>query len=121
VRSVVFSPDGAKIISGSDDKTLCIWDAATGAPIRGALEGHTSEIKSVLFSVDGCKIYSREVRGHCIIWDVLTLVDMGWSHRAIDLESQFGCGCGDLHIFLLESGWVTGLGGEKFWWMPTAN
>ena len=26
VISVVFSPDGSKVISGSKDKTLCIWD-----------------------------------------------------------------------------------------------
>ena len=26
VRSVVFSPDGTKIVSGSDDKTIKVWD-----------------------------------------------------------------------------------------------
>ncbi|OBS16602.1 hypothetical protein FPOA_12766 [Fusarium poae] len=31
VRSVVFSADGQRIVSGSDDKTVKIWDAATGA------------------------------------------------------------------------------------------
>ena len=27
VRSVAFSPDGSKIVSGSDDKTIKVWDA----------------------------------------------------------------------------------------------
>ena len=27
VRSVAFSPDGASIVSGSDDKTIKVWDA----------------------------------------------------------------------------------------------
>ena len=28
VNSVEFSPDGSKIVSGSGDKSICIWDAA---------------------------------------------------------------------------------------------
>ena len=31
VTSCSFSPDGASVLSGSHDKTLKIWDAATGA------------------------------------------------------------------------------------------
>ena len=27
VRSVAFSPDGSTIVSGSDDKTIKVWDA----------------------------------------------------------------------------------------------
>ena len=27
IRSVAFSPDGSKIVSGSDDKTIKVWDA----------------------------------------------------------------------------------------------
>ena len=30
IRSVAFSPDGTKIVSGSDDKTIKVWDS--GAP-----------------------------------------------------------------------------------------
>ena len=32
VRSVAFSPDGKTIVSGSNDKTLKVWDA--GAPLQ---------------------------------------------------------------------------------------
>ena len=30
IRSVTFSPDGTKIVSGSDDQTIKVWDS--GAP-----------------------------------------------------------------------------------------
>ena len=30
IRSVAFSPDGTKIVSGSDDKTIKVWES--GAP-----------------------------------------------------------------------------------------
>ena len=36
VTSCSFSPDGGSVVSGSWDKTLKIWDAATGARLRGA-------------------------------------------------------------------------------------
>ena len=29
VTSVAFSPDGATIVSGSDDQTIKVWDAGT--------------------------------------------------------------------------------------------
>ena len=52
VNSVAFSPDGRTLISGSSDKTICVWDAVTGEHMR-ILKGHTSPILSVAFSSDG--------------------------------------------------------------------
>ena len=31
VKCCAFSPDGATVLSGSDDKTLKLWDSGTGA------------------------------------------------------------------------------------------
>ena len=34
VRSVAFSPDGTKIVSGSDDKTMKVWDFGAQEPCQ---------------------------------------------------------------------------------------
>ena len=39
VYSVAYSPDGTKIISGSDDNTVKIWDANTGECLK-TMKGH---------------------------------------------------------------------------------
>ena len=34
IRSVAFSPDGTKIVSGSDDKTIKVWDFGAQEPCQ---------------------------------------------------------------------------------------
>ncbi len=40
VTSVSFSPDGTRIVTGSEDRTAKVWDARTGTPLL-ELNGHT--------------------------------------------------------------------------------
>jgi hypothetical protein len=55
VRSAAFSPDGTRIVTASNDKTVRIWDAATGNEIL-ILRGHDGDVVSAAFSPDGARI-----------------------------------------------------------------
>ena len=51
VKSVVFSPDGTKVVSCSSDLTVCEWDVKSGSLIKKTLKSaHTKQINSVAFS-----------------------------------------------------------------------
>ena len=52
VNAVAFSPDGKTVLTGSDDKTARLWDAATGRPIGPPL-AHQGAVCAVAFSPDG--------------------------------------------------------------------
>ena len=69
VNSVAYSPNGTKIISGSDDKTVKIWDAITGICLK-TLEGHSETVFSVAYSPDGTKIISGSHDTTVKIWGV---------------------------------------------------
>ncbi|MBQ2387231.1 MAG: hypothetical protein II300_08135, partial [Bacteroidales bacterium] len=69
VNSVAYSPDGTKIISGSDDGTIKIWDANTGKYLK-TLEGHSDWVNSVAYSPDGTKIISGSDDGTIKIWGI---------------------------------------------------
>lgn len=72
VSSVAFSDDGKRIISGSFDCTIRIWNAETGAAVSEPLEGHTDPVLSVAFSGDGKRIVSGSENRTIRIWDAET-------------------------------------------------
>jgi WD40 repeat protein len=72
VHSMAFSLDGKRIVSGSYDQTLRIWDAQTGQQIGQPFLGHTSGVSSVAFSPDGKRIVSGSRDNTQRIWDAQT-------------------------------------------------
>jgi WD40 repeat protein len=67
-RAVVFSHDGSRIVTASDDKTARIWDAATAREIA-VLRGHLSSVRLAAFSPDGSRILTASSDMTARIWD----------------------------------------------------
>jgi WD40 repeat protein len=71
VLSVAFSPDGTRVLSGSWDHTMMLWDTATGALIR-TFEGHSGGVSSVAFSPSGNRVLSGSWDGTIKLWEAPT-------------------------------------------------
>lgn len=57
VRALAGSPDGATLYSASADKTVRVWNVATGAVAR-VFEGHTLSVNALAITPDGALLFS---------------------------------------------------------------
>ncbi len=69
VHSVAFSPDRDRIVSGSADNTLRLWDLA-GNVVGSPFKGHSDWVRSVAFSPDGDRIVSGSFDHTLRLWDL---------------------------------------------------
>ena len=73
VTSVVFSPDGRRIVSGGADNTVRLWDVDTGQAVGQPLvrqpnAGLGSAVSSVTISPDGRHIAAHHADGTVVVW-----------------------------------------------------
>ena len=113
VTSASFSPDGKTIVSGSNDKTIKVWDAGVSAlthpptlnpnltaPVLAAASlelkaekqsAHSGEVNSVAFSPDGKSIVSGSDDKTIKVWDAVNFrrhVESEWEQFDKTVEAE---------------------------------
>jgi len=118
VTAIAISPDGQTLASSSTDKTIRLWNLATGEleqTLGRSLwfrTGHTDRINSLVFTPDGQTLISGGDDSSLILWNLtdrrasVTLDSPSWIVGAIALtpDGQFlasGSGDGKIHLWHL--------------------
>ena len=65
------TPDGLRVISASDDKTLKVWDLESGRELA-TLEGHASRVVACVATPDGRRVVSASDDKTLKVWDLAT-------------------------------------------------
>ncbi|CAE7150245.1 unnamed protein product [Rhizoctonia solani] len=68
ISCLAFSPDGTRVASGTDDKSIWVWDH-NGQLVLGPITGHSGPIRSIVYSHNGAFIISGSEDHTIRIWD----------------------------------------------------
>ena len=71
LNNAVFSPDGTRVLTSSDDKTARLWRVVTGQPLS-ILSGHTDKVTDAQFSAGGDLILTNSIDGTVRLWNAST-------------------------------------------------
>jgi WD40 repeat protein len=71
VRAGVFRPDGAVLLTASDDRTARLWDAATGKEVAPPLP-HQAGVLDAAFQPDGPLVLTGSADRTAQLWDAAT-------------------------------------------------
>jgi WD40 repeat protein len=67
VSALAWSPDSTRLVSGSWDKTVQVWDARTGE-LLSTYQDHAAAVTAVAWSPDGSRIASADLTGTVHVW-----------------------------------------------------
>ncbi|MDV3000180.1 MAG: hypothetical protein N5P05_001786 [Chroococcopsis gigantea SAG 12.99] len=69
VTCVCLSPDGVYGVSGSEDRSIKLWDISGGKVVK-TFTGHTHNVTSVVFTADGGGLISGSWDKTVKVWDI---------------------------------------------------
>ena len=89
IQSLAISGNGRWLVTGSKDKTACLWDLSALDPAKqpvptSILRGHGNAIKTVAISPDCCRVVTGSVDGTVRLWS-LTALNQGMQPEDIAL------------------------------------
>jgi WD40 repeat protein len=72
VYTVALTPDGQRLVTGSFDNSVRLWDLASGKELKvfGGPQGHTKMVNAVAVSSDGSAVISGGVEPSLKVWDL---------------------------------------------------
>ena len=119
VKAVAVMPDGQRVVSASYDKTLRLWDLASGATIR-IFEGHADVVNAVAVLSGGQRFISASRDKTLKVWDLAsgavlktfeghadevdTLTPLPDGRRVISASEKAGTRHGTIKVWDLTSG-----------------
>jgi hypothetical protein len=71
VTACAVTPDGRRVVSASEDKTLKVWDLETGRALA-TLEGHGDRVSACAVTPDGRRVVSASEDKTLKVWDLET-------------------------------------------------
>ncbi|KAI9834542.1 MAG: hypothetical protein M1819_002918 [Sarea resinae] len=116
MNSIVYSPDGQKIITTADDGKIKVWDVASGFCIVTFTE-HTSGVTACEFSKRGNVLFTASLDGSIRAWDLIRYRNfrtftaptrLSFSSIAVDPSGEVVCAGSldsfDIHIWSVQTG-----------------
>lgn len=116
MNSLVYSPDGQKVITTADDGKIKVWDVNTGFCIVTFTE-HTSGVTACEFAKKGNVLFTSSLDGSIRAWDLIRYRNfrtftaptrLSFSSLAVDPSGEVVCAGSldsfDIHIWSVQTG-----------------
>lgn len=116
MNSLVYSPDGTKIVTTADDGKIKVWDIASGFCIVTFTE-HTSGVTACEFAKKGNVLFTSSLDGSIRAWDLIRYRNfrtftaptrLSFSSMAVDLSGEVVAAGSldsfDIHIWSVQTG-----------------